>query len=207
MQHPSRSAALAAALAILFGATACASRRTTSDTQSANTPVVAASPAQSGPASARETARAPEAPMAARPLPAQPPAEAASAPSTAAPTQASSFTAPNAPMALADIFFGFDESSLSNDARQVLDRNAEFLRRNPEARIQIEGHADERGSTAYNLALADRRAAAARRYLESLGIDGNRLSTISYGEEKPFVHGASEDAYSQNRRGHFLVVR
>ncbi|HEY8368890.1 MAG TPA: peptidoglycan-associated lipoprotein Pal [Thermodesulfobacteriota bacterium] len=116
-------------------------------------------------------------------------------------------TSPDGPTSLMDVFFAFDESTLSPEARRVLEQNAEYLRRNPHARIQIEGHADERGSTAYNLALGDRRATAAKQYLVSLGIDPSRISTISFGEEKPFAIGQNEEAWAQNRRGHFVEIK
>ena len=84
--------------------------------------------------------------------------------------------------------------------------NAEWLKKWPTVKIQIEGHCDERGSNKYNMALGDKRANAARDYLVSLGIDASRVTTISYGEERPFVEGHDEAAWSQNRRGHFVVT-
>ncbi len=107
---------------------------------------------------------------------------------------------------LEDIHFAFDRYDLSSKAREILGRNAEFILRFPEARIQIEGHCDERGTNEYNLALGERRAMSARNYLMSLGIPRNRLSTISYGEEMPVDSRHNEDAWAKNRRGHFVVL-
>lgn len=104
------------------------------------------------------------------------------------------------------IFFDFDRSELKEDARETLRRKAETLRRFPEIAVRIEGHADERGTVEYNLALGERRAEAARTYLIDLGIDPDRLTTISYGEERPLVQGSNEAAWSQNRRDEFIPL-
>lgn len=202
MLHLTRPAALAAVAALALAATACATRQTTTDSQTTwpsaaqpSSTVTPASPSRPG-----------EPAVTARSLPAEPSAPRGTAP--VQPGASVTLTGPDgAPVALSDIFFEFDESALSSNARRTLDQNAEYLRRNAGVRLQIEGHADERGSTAYNLALGDRRATAARRYLESLGIGPSRISTISFGEERPFVLGSSEDAWAQNRRGHFVEVR
>lgn len=97
------------------------------------------------------------------------------------------------------VFFAFDKSELSAEERTTLERQAFWLRRYPNVSVTIEGHADERGTREYNLALGERRAAAARDYLVSLGIDPSRLSTISYGEERPQALGSNEEAWAQNR--------
>lgn len=104
------------------------------------------------------------------------------------------------------IFFDFDRSDLRDDARQTLQAKAEALRQFPDIRIRIEGHADERGTVEYNLALGERRADAARAYLVDLGIDPDRMTTISYGEERPQVSGQNESAWSQNRRDEFVIL-
>lgn len=104
------------------------------------------------------------------------------------------------------IFFDFDRSDLREDARQTLQMKAEALRQFPDIRIRIEGHADERGTVEYNLALGERRADAARAYLVDLGIDPDRMTTISYGEERPQVEGQNEAAWSQNRRDEFVIL-
>jgi peptidoglycan-associated lipoprotein len=101
------------------------------------------------------------------------------------------------------IYFDFDKYNLRDDARRILDRNAEILKTNPDVKIVIEGNCDERGTNEYNLALGDNRAKAARDYLIRLGIDASRITTISYGEERPVAMGHDEGAWSQNRRGDF----
>lgn len=99
------------------------------------------------------------------------------------------------------VFFAFDSSELSSEARTTLEKQAFWLRKYPQATVTVEGHADERGTREYNLALGERRAASARDYLVSLGVDPSRLATISYGKERPAVSGSSEEAWAQNRRG------
>ena len=108
---------------------------------------------------------------------------------------------------LRDAFFGFDSSTLDTDARAALSASATWLRGNPRYRIQIEGHCDERGTEQYNLALGERRAAAAAEYLIALGVDDARISTVSYGEERPFEEGSGEAVWAQNRRAHLVVSR
>jgi peptidoglycan-associated lipoprotein len=98
------------------------------------------------------------------------------------------------------VFFDTDKSSLTTEARSTLERQAAWLKKFPSVRLQVEGHADERGTREYNLALGERRANADKNYLVSLGIDAGRLSTISYGKERPAVIGSNEAAWSQNRR-------
>ena len=106
---------------------------------------------------------------------------------------------------LKDVFFDFRESSLREDAKDTLKNNIQWLKANPNIRIVVEGHADERGTNEYNLALGERRAKAIRDFLLAGGIDGRRISIISYGEERPFVLGHDESAWQWNRRGHFGV--
>jgi peptidoglycan-associated lipoprotein len=104
-----------------------------------------------------------------------------------------------------DIYFEFDQSILSDTAKQNLTKKAEWLKAFPSAKALIEGHCDERGSAEYNLALGQKRADAAMQYLVSLGINANRLSTISYGKEKPLNTGHNEEAWAKNRRAHFVL--
>ena len=104
-----------------------------------------------------------------------------------------------------DVYFDFDSSALTNMARNVLSRKAEYLRINADASVIIEGHCDERGTSAYNIALGDRRAESAKAYLIDLGIDATQLSTISYGEERPVDMGQNEEAWAKNRRAHFII--
>lgn len=107
---------------------------------------------------------------------------------------------------LRDIFFDFDKWVIRGDMRPVLDENVKWLRANPQATITIEGHCDERGTNEYNLALGERRARATKEYLVAAGIEANRISIISFGEERPFVLGHDESAWKWNRRAHFVVT-
>jgi peptidoglycan-associated lipoprotein len=104
------------------------------------------------------------------------------------------------------IFFDFDRSDLRPEARTTLQQKSELLRQYPDIRVRIEGNADERGTVEYNLALGERRADAARTYLIDLGIDPDRLTTISYGEERPLAEGQNETAWQQNRRDEFIPI-
>src|SRR3954447_982394 len=97
------------------------------------------------------------------------------------------------------VFFAFDQSTLSSDARATLDRQAAWLGRYPQTSVQLAGNCDERGTEEYNLALGQRRANAARDYLVARGVSSARLSTISYGKERPVAAGSDEQAYAQNR--------
>jgi len=98
------------------------------------------------------------------------------------------------------VFFGLDSVALSAEARDTLEKQAQWLRRNEGVTVTIAGHADERGTREYNLALAERRATAVRDYLVALGLDQNRIKTISYGKERPVDARSVEDAWSKNRR-------
>jgi peptidoglycan-associated lipoprotein len=98
------------------------------------------------------------------------------------------------------VFFAFDRSDITPEAQQILARQADWLRRYPNVTVTIEGHADERGTREYNLALGERRAQAVKNVLVAMGIPAGRISTISYGKERPAVVGSSEEAYAQNRR-------
>src|SRR5687768_1534560 len=106
----------------------------------------------------------------------------------------------------APIYFDFDRSELKTEAREVLNQKAEAMRQYPDIRIRIEGHCDERGTVEYNLALGERRAEAARAYLIDLGIDPDRMTTVSYGEERPAVPESNEAAWAQNRRDEFVPL-
>jgi peptidoglycan-associated lipoprotein len=99
------------------------------------------------------------------------------------------------------VFFDTDKSSIKPEGQQTLQRQAEWLKRYPNVTITIEGHCDERGTREYNLALGDRRATAVSRALVALGVQANRVKTISYGKERPAVLGSNEAAWAQNRRG------
>lgn len=106
---------------------------------------------------------------------------------------------------LRDVFFGYDSFAISEEGRQSLSRDAEWIKSNPGAQLKIEGHCDERGTSAYNLVLGEKRAKAARNYLVELGVSANRLGVVSYGKERPFCKDHSESCYAQNRRGHVVV--
>ena len=163
----------------------------------------------------------------AKPVPAPPPvAEAAPAPVPATPVEAPSREFPEPQKSgddlltsditelnrmarergwIVDAFFEFDSFVLTPDAQRALTRSAQWLRDHPDYAMNVEGHCDERGTEQYNLALGERRANTARTYLLSLGVDGDRLTTVSYGEEHPFDDGHDEDAWAQNRRAHLVI--
>ena len=106
---------------------------------------------------------------------------------------------------LKDVHFEFDRYEIRPEDAPVLEANAETLKANPSWALLIEGHTDQRGTTEYNMALADRRARASMHYLVSLGIRATRISVISYGKERPMCAEAAEDCWGKNRRAHFLV--
>ncbi|OQW32210.1 MAG: hypothetical protein A4E19_19430 [Nitrospira sp. SG-bin1] len=106
---------------------------------------------------------------------------------------------------LRDVFFAYDSFSITDEGRHALAGNAEWARSNPNSQLKIEGHCDERGTSAYNLVLGEKRAKAVRNYLVELGVSPAHLSVVSYGKERPFCTEHSESCYSQNRRGHLVV--
>lgn len=150
----------------------------------------------------------PPAPVAPPPPPPPPPApEAPPAP----PTEEELFAQMtleelNAQQPLASVHFEFDRSDLSEEARAILQKNAQWLQRWTSTRINIEGHADSRGTSEYNLALGERRAASVRDYLVSLGVDASRINTVSYGEERPLCTEETEECWARNRRGQFVIT-
>ena len=99
------------------------------------------------------------------------------------------------------VFFAYDQSTISSEGQQILQRQAEWLKRYPRVSVTIEGHCDERGTREYNLALGERRASAVKNVLVALGIPSARIQTISYGKERPIVVGSDEAGYAQNRVG------
>jgi peptidoglycan-associated lipoprotein len=107
---------------------------------------------------------------------------------------------------LGDAYFLYDEADLSAETREQLARNATFLNQYPQFRVTVEGHCDERGTSEYNLALGERRAASVRDYLVSLGVPSNRLSTITYGKERPVCADEDESCWKLNRRAHHVVT-
>jgi len=105
------------------------------------------------------------------------------------------------------IFYGFDKTDLSAEARATLDRQAAWLKQYPSVKVTLEGHCDERGTREYNLALGERRAAAAKNYIVAAGIAADRVKTVSYGKERPAVLGSNEAAWAQNRRAVTVVAQ
>lgn len=103
------------------------------------------------------------------------------------------------------IYFDFDKSNIREDQVSRAIVNADFLKENPEVVIRIEGNCDPRGTKEYNMALGERRAQSAKKYLENLGVEGNRMTTISFGEERILLHGHDELSYAQNRRDDFVI--
>lgn len=104
------------------------------------------------------------------------------------------------------IYFDFDKYNIRAEEKANLDLNAKWLKLNSGVKLRIEGHADERGETEYNLALGDKRARTVSKYLGDMGVSSSRLSTVSYGEEKPAVNGHDESAWSKNRRAEFIIT-
>lgn len=107
--------------------------------------------------------------------------------------------------AVGDVFFEFDSSVLSAKAQELLAKNASWFGRNPSTNARIEGHCDSRGTSEYNIALGERRATSAKEYLVRLGVASSRLEFVSFGEERPFDLGQSNEAMANNRRAHFIV--
>ncbi|MBN2124471.1 MAG: peptidoglycan-associated lipoprotein Pal [Deltaproteobacteria bacterium] len=106
-----------------------------------------------------------------------------------------------------NIYFDFDKSEIKPEARAILEKKAEWMRGNPQFSVRIEGHCDERGTNEYNLALGERRANAAKKFLEAMGISSSRVDTMSYGEERPADPGHNEAAWAKNRRDEFRLLQ
>ncbi len=106
---------------------------------------------------------------------------------------------------LGDVFFDYDSATLISEAQEQLRQNGVWMESNARKSALIEGHCDERGTSEYNLALGDRRAASAKEYLVRFGVAPSRLETVSYGEERPFAIGSNEESWAKNRRAHFVV--
>jgi peptidoglycan-associated lipoprotein len=112
----------------------------------------------------------------------------------------------NAEKPLGDVFFDLDRSELKDEGRAALQKDSEWMRRWASTKVTVEGHCDSRGTTEYNLALGERRAAAVKTYLVSLGVAADRVLTVSKGKEQPFCSEENEGCWSQNRRGHFIIT-
>jgi peptidoglycan-associated lipoprotein len=106
---------------------------------------------------------------------------------------------------LRDVFFGYDSWMISEEGQQVLKRNAQWLRAHGMTQLKVEGHCDERGTSAYNLVLGEKRAKSVRNYLMDLGVNGDHLTIVTYGKERPICFDQIESCYQQNRRGHLVV--
>jgi peptidoglycan-associated lipoprotein len=182
-------------LVIAFAGAACHTRPpATAPTRTTATPA------------AVEPARPP-----APPTPAPPPPRTAAAPAATPLTEEELFRRKslddlNAEHPLSDVFFDYDQITLRDDARQMLQQDARWLSRWPQAEVRIDGHCDERGTPEYNLSLGSRRAAAVREYLIDLGVKPERLVARSLGKEAPFCQDEGESCWSQNRRGHFEIT-
>lgn len=145
------------------------------------------------------------------PPPAPPPPPPAPAETPRPPTEDEIFAKTsladlNAQKPLADAFFDLDQQQIRDDAKPILQKDAEWLKRWTSAKVMVEGHADSRGSAEYNLALGDRRATSVRDYLVSLGIGADRITVVSKGKEAPTCTEENEGCWSQNRRGHFVIT-
>jgi len=142
---------------------------------------------------------------------APPPTEPATSSTTTTPPVETPAEAPATPstdlnqMQLSDAFFDFDSYALSSEAKGTLEQNAKQLKAATAGNVTIEGHCDERGTEAYNLALGEKRANAAKDYLVALGVSGSRINTVSYGKQRPFDDGHDESAWAKNRRAHFVT--
>jgi peptidoglycan-associated lipoprotein len=108
---------------------------------------------------------------------------------------------------LEDIFFALDKHFLTDEAKATLERNAAKIKNNPDLKVRIEGTCDERATNKYNMALGERRANSAKKYLINLGVKEDQLSTVSYGEEKPSCTEKNEECWAKNRRDHFAIVK
>jgi peptidoglycan-associated lipoprotein len=108
--------------------------------------------------------------------------------------------------ALKTVYFDFNSAGLSQDTKDALNNNAQFLKTNASVKVQVEGHADERGGDQFNLALGEKRAKGVREFLSGLGIDANRITTISLGKEKPVAFGHDEESWGKNRRANFVII-
>jgi len=153
------------------------------------------------PAPAAPSPRVSEAPVTRPSPPAEAPVPAPAAPAPAAPAAPVPAASP-----LKDVFFDFDKSNIRDDQKAALNDNVAWLKANARAKTTLEGHCDERGTAEYNLGLGERRAKAVKDYLVAAGVPADRVATISYGKERPFVLGHDESAWKWNRRGHLVLT-
>jgi peptidoglycan-associated lipoprotein len=156
-------------------------------------------------------APAPATPPATKPEPPPPPPPAPTPAPAAAPSEEEIFKNKtldqlNAEKPLGDVFFALDSTELTAEARTVLQKDVDWMKKWASTKVMVEGHADSRGTNEYNLALGERRADTVRNYLVSLGIPVDRMTIVSKGEEQPFCTEETEACWQQNRRGHFIVT-
>ena len=163
-------------------------------------PAVAPSRTMTAPAAAPARPPSPPPPPAAAPRPAAAPLSEAEL------FRRKSLGNLNAEHPLRDAFFDYNQNTLREDAKQVLQQNAQWLAKWPQTVIRVDGQCDERGTAEYNLALGERRAEVVKEYLASLGVRADRIQTRSLGKETPFCHEEGESCWSQNRRGHFEII-
>jgi len=192
-------------VAMAFIATGCAKKQVVKE-EAAGLPKAEAKKEAPAPAPAPTPAPAPAAPV---PAPAPAPAAPTPAPAPAPKAEAAPPKPAAEPIDLASlrIQFAFDDYSLSTKAKENLEKLATWMSKNPNEKIQIEGHTCDIGTSEYNLALGERRANSAKKYLEGLGISPARISTISYGEERPAVPNTDENNRSKNRRDEFVKIK
>jgi len=179
------------ALVMVFGLTACAKKAPPPPPPPPAPPVVAAPPP------------APPPPPAPAPAPAPAPPRALTEDEIFAQKTVDQL---NAEMPLSDVMFNYDQATIRDDQRGTLQRNADYLRRWTSLRLSVEGHADQRGTSEYNLALGERRANAVKEYLVGLGIAGDRMVVVSKGKETPLCTDDTEACFERNRRGHFVIT-
>jgi peptidoglycan-associated lipoprotein len=191
------SAVLALGLVILTGCPKRADLGQGGTGEATPTPVASAPTTAASTAASRGTETAVGRPS--------PPTESRLAPAGGAGSQAGGAAAGQQKGPLQDVFFDFNKDAIRDDQKVALDANAAWLKARQKARVTIEGHADERGTSEYNLALGDRRAKTSRDYLVAKGVEAGRITVVSYGEERPFVLGHDENAWRWNRRAHFVV--
>jgi peptidoglycan-associated lipoprotein len=146
-----------------------------------------------------------ETPVTEAPVPKAPPAPAETPVVVAKAAEAGVAVTEEKPSRFADVLFDFDRSDLTAEGKKACQSVAEYVKKNPKAKVLIEGHCDERGSAEYNLALGERRAVAVKNYLVSLGVPKGAISTVSFGKERPVDTGHTEEAWAKNRRAHFLL--
>jgi peptidoglycan-associated lipoprotein len=166
-----------------------------------------AAPAPPPPPPPQAAARPPTPP----PPPPPPPAPPVATPAPAALTEEEIFARKsldqlNSERPLGDVYFDLDESVIRDDARPILQKDADWMKRWTSAVVTVEGHCDSRASAEYNLALGNRRAVAVKDYLASLGVQGNRITVVSKGKEQPVCSEENDECWQRNRRGHFLIT-